>query len=177
MGDAASGGTDMLAATGGAGLPSAGDSGSSGGFSKAGGLSIASLGLSAFSGIEKAQGTAAADEFQVGKAERAADFGRLQAGLTDSVMREQLNTTLSNIDVIRAASRTDPTSPTGAAIESYDSKIANRQRTTALLNINAQVSEDEASASYLHKAGLDAVANANLNAGLSIPTAVAKAMV
>lgn len=174
MGDAAPGGTDMLAATGGAGLPSA--SGGLGG-SPAGALSIASLGLGVFSSLSKGSATKASDDFQADKAERAADFGKLQAGLTDSVMREQLNTTLSNIEVIRAASHTDPTSPTGAAIESYDSKIANRQRTTALLNINSQVSEDEASANYLRQAGDFAVSQSYLDAGVKVAGAVGKAFV
>lgn len=138
-------------------------------------MSIASLGLGAFSGIQKARGTQAADEFQAAKAKRAADFGRLQAGLTDTVMRENFNTMISNIDVIRAAAHADPTSPTGAAIEAHDKMISDRSRTAALLTIKSQIDEDEASAAYLHKAGLDAVANANLMAGLSIPAAVAKA--
>jgi hypothetical protein len=174
MGDAASSGTDMLAATNGAGLPGGP---SKGGFSAAGGLSIASLGLGVFSSLTKGQATKASDEFQASKAERAAEFGKLQAGLTDSVMREQLNTTLSNIDVIRAAARTDPTSPTGAAIEAYDSKIANRQRTAALLSINSQVAEDEASAKYLRQAGDYAVSQSYLDAGIKVAGAIGKAFI
>lgn len=168
MGDAAD---DALSdATGGAtdSLPS---------FSGAGAASIASLGLGAFSSIKKGQGTKAADDFQAGKAERAAAFGKLQAGQTDAVMRENLNTMISNIDVIRAAAKADPTSPTGAAIEAHDKMISDRQRTTALLNINSQVSEDEASAAYLRKAGDYAVSQSYLDAGIKVGSAVAKAFI
>lgn len=145
-------------------------------FSPAGAASIASLGLGVFSSITKGQGTKAADDFQAAKAERAAAFGKLQAGQTDAVMREQLNTTISNIDVIRSASRVDPSSPTTAAIEARDSMVANRQRQTALLNINSQVSEDEASAAYLRKAGDYAVSQSYLDAGIKVGSAVAKGL-
>lgn len=148
------------------------------GLSKGGaasGASIASLGLSAFSSITKGQGTQAADEFQAAKAERAAQFGRLQAELTDTTMREQLNTTLSNIDVIRAAGRVDPTSPTTAAIEAHNTMLSDRQRTAALLNIKSQISEDEASAKYLHEAGDYALKMGYVDAGVKVGGAVAKA--
>src|SRR6202022_1667893 len=74
------------------------------------------------------------------------------AGLTDTTMRENLNTTLSNIEVIRSAARIDPTSPTTAAVESFETMKSDRQRPAALVSINAQVAEDEASAAYLKQA-------------------------
>lgn len=181
MGDAADsgGGVETMPD----GLPTQAGAGDSGGlfggksFSPAGAASIASLGLSAFSSLSKGKATKAADDFSADKAERAAAFGKLQAGLTDTVMREQLNTTLSNIEVIRAAARVDPTSPTTAAIEARDSYVANRQRNTALLNIRSQVSEDEASAAYLRKAGDYAVTQSYLDAGIKVGSAAAKAFI
>jgi hypothetical protein len=151
--------------------PSAGG----GGGVAAGPLSIASLGLSAYSSIAKGQGTQAADQMQAERAERAAAFGKLQAGLTDTVMRENLNTTLGNIEVIRAASHIDPTSPTTAAIEDRQSMISDRQRTAALLSIKSQVSEDEASAKYLRDAGDYALSMGYLDAGVKIAGGVGKA--
>lgn len=144
--------------------------------SGASGLSIASLGLGALSSVEKGRGEAAADEFQAAKAERAAQFGKLQAGLTDTVMREQLNTTLSNIDVIRAAAKADPGSIETGFIEDYSSKISDRQRTAALLSIKSQVQEDEASAQYLHALGEDALLRGETNAALKIPAAALAGM-
>jgi hypothetical protein len=172
MGEA-SNSTDMLAATNGAGLP-----GGPGGLNLSGasGASIGSAALSAFGAITKAQGTKAADDFQASKAERAAEFGKLQAGLTDTVMREQLNTTLSNIDVIRAAAHTDPTSPTTAALEDKQSMLSDRQRNAALLTINSQVAEDQASAKYLRASGEYALDMGYLNAGIGIAGSVAKGL-
>lgn len=167
--------SDMLEAAGGAGLPREGGGGAS--FSPAGGLSIASLGLGVFSSLSKGQATKAADEFQASRAERAAQFGKLQADLTDTAMREQLNTTLANIDVIRSAARVDPTSPTTAAIEAREGAVSDRQRTAALLSIRSQVSEDEASARYLREAGDYALNQSYLDAGIKIASAAGKAFV
>jgi hypothetical protein len=140
----------------------------------ASGSSIGSAALGAYSAITKGQATQAADEAQAARAERAAEFGKMQAGLTDTVMREQLNTTLSNIDVIRAAAHTDPTSNTGVAVEAYQSKISDRQRTAALANINQQVAQDTADADYLRKAGQYALNQGYIGAGIQVASAVAQ---
>jgi hypothetical protein len=125
----------------------------------AAGTSIAGLGLSAYSSVlggeakkEELGFQASQYDMQAQRAKRAADFGRMQAGLTDTVARENLNTTLGNIEVIRAAAHVDPTSPTTAAIESFETMKSDRARTAALTTINAQVAEDEASAAYLKQA-------------------------
>lgn len=159
--------TNMNASPSGAGMPS---------FSGASGLSIASLGLSAYSSIAKGQGTQAADEMQADRAERAAQFGKLQANLTDTVARENLNTTLSNIDVIRAASHADPTSPTAVAFEDRQRMLSERQRTSALLTINSQVAEDQASAKYLREAGDYALKMGYVDAGVKVAGAIAKGL-
>src|SRR5882757_5820818 len=95
-----------------------GSSGSGGGGSAAGGNSLTSIGLSAYSTILQSQGTAAADEFQASKLETAATYGELKAVQTGGQMTRSLNNTLGNIDAVRAAAHTDPTSPTGAKIRS-----------------------------------------------------------
>ena len=68
----------------------------------AGVASVAGLALSAGSSVMKGEGEQAAANFKAAQAERAADFGRMQASLTDTDYRERLNTTLANIEVIRA---------------------------------------------------------------------------
>ncbi len=177
MGDAADsgGGVETMAD----GLPTQAGGGGfdMGGFSPAGASSIAALGLSAFSSITKGKATKAADDFQASKAERAAEFGKLQAGLTGAVMQEQLDTTMSNIEVIRSAARVDQSSPTTAAILAHEKMVGDRSRNAALLNINSQVAEDEASARYLRKAGDYAVSQSYLDAGIKIGGAVAKAFI
>lgn len=92
------------------------------------------------------------EEMQAQRAERSATLGRTQADLTDATLRDQLATTLGNISVIRAAGHIDPSSPTSAAVMGYEARKADLQREAALTSIHAQVTEDEASAAYLHKA-------------------------
>jgi hypothetical protein len=137
--------------------------------------SLASTGLSAFASIKRGEGTQAADEFQAAKAERAAQFGRAQADITDSVMRERLNTTLANIDVIRGATHTDPTSPTGSNVAEYNRMLAERQRLAAVTSIRGQAAEDEASAKYLREAGKYALTQGYISAGIDVFSGAAKA--
>lgn len=137
---------------------------------------MASLALTAAGTISKGQGVQAADEMQAAKAEQAAEFGKLQAGLTDTVMRENLNTTLGNISVIRAAGNIDPTSPTTAAIEDRQSQISNRQRNASLVSINAQVASDQASAAYLHQAGAFALKQSYLGAAAGVFGGISKGL-
>lgn len=146
------------------------------GAAAAGASSMASLALTAAGTISKGQGEKAADEMQAAKAEQAAEFGKLNAGLTDSVMRENLNTTLGNIDVIRAAGNIDPTSPTTAAIEDRQSQVSNRQRNAALVSINAQVASDQASAAYLRQAGSFALKQSYLGAAAGVLGGIGKGL-
>jgi hypothetical protein len=125
-----------------------------GGFSPgASGTSLLALGLSACGDVEKGAATQASDEFQADKAAEHAKFGRLQADLADTSYREKLNTTLGNIDAVRAASHVDPTSPTTQAVEGWQTEISNRQRLAAVGTERAQAASDDASAAYLRQAG------------------------
>lgn len=137
--------------------------------------SIAGLGLSAYSTIAKGQGAKSSYEAQADRAARAAEFGKLQAEQTDLHFRDELNTTLGNIDVIRAAAHIDPTSPTTAAVEDRQRMLSDRQRMTSLLSIKSQVSEDEASSAYLRKAGDFALTQSYIKAGVDAVGAVGKA--
>jgi hypothetical protein len=144
------------------------------GVAAAGASSMASLALTAMGTISAGQGADAADQMKADQAERAADFGKLQATLTDTTMRENLNTTLGNIEAIRAAGNIDPTSPTTAAVLDRQTQISNRQRTAADVSINSQVEADEASASYLRQAGSFAVTQSYLQAAAGVAGGVAK---
>lgn len=138
--------------------------------------SVASLGLGAASTVMKGEGDKAAANFKADKAEEAARFGREQAELTDVTMRERLNTTLANIDVIRAAAHIDPTSPTTVAVEDWQRTISNRQRNAAMVTAKAQASSDEASAKYLREAGDFALTQSYLGAAAGIAGGVAKGL-
>src|ERR1700677_403674 len=120
-----------------------GSSGSGGGGgSGAGGMSLASAGLSAYSTILQSQGTASADEYQATKLETAATYGDLKAVQTGAQMTRNLNTTLGNIDAVRAAANTDPNSPTGAAVRDNQEAIGNQNRAITVDSILAQSTQD-----------------------------------
>lgn len=140
----------------------------------AGIASIASLALTATGDIAKGSATKAADEFQADRATRAAQFGEMQATLTDTTMRENLNTTLGNIEAVRAAAGIDPTSPTTAALMDRSTQLSDRQRMAAVGSIKAQSAEDLASADYLRKAGDFAVTQSYLSAATDVAGGVAK---
>lgn len=118
-----------------------------------GGASIASIGLTAFSAFEKGQGDEAAADYKAARLEQAARFGKVQAAQTDAQLSEQLNTTLGNIDAVRAAANIDPTSPTSAAIRDKQEFVSDRARTTSVNNILRQSAQNEADANYTRQAG------------------------
>jgi len=128
-----------------------GSSGGGGG-SAAGGNTLASIGLSAYSTMLKAEGVATANEWQASKLENAAKYGELKAVQTGAQMSRSLNTTLGNIEAVRAAARADPNSPTGAAILDEQQQIGTEQRLTTVNSILAQASQDRADAKYYKSA-------------------------
>lgn len=141
----------------------------------AGASSIASMALTATGDIMKGSATKASDDFQADRAERAAQFGQTQAMLTDTTMRENLNTTLGNIEAVRAAANVNPTSPTTVALMDRSTELSNRQRTAAVGSIKAQAAEDQASADYLRKAGDFAVTQSYISAGADVAGGLFKA--
>lgn len=149
---------------------------------------LASVGFGAGSSIAKGYGEqAAADtragkaEFDAQRAERAAEFGRIQANQTDAGLREELQTTLANIDAIRASSNIMPGSPTGEAIKDRESYISDRQRRAKVTSIMAQADEDQRTATYdrsvaayERSVGRQAVLMGYLGAGSSLTGGFAK---
>jgi len=133
--------------------------------------SLASLGLSFAGGMDKAtadimkgEAVNAQDQYQADQAEEAARFGRLQAGLTDVTMRENLTKTISSIDAMRAAGNVDPSSPTTATIEDWNRMLSDRQRTAAVVTARSQAAMEDASAAYLRQAGQFAMTTAGMSA-------------
>lgn len=150
-----------------------GQAGSSSG--SASGTSVASLGLTIASDITSGSSTKSADDFKAAQAERAAEFGITQANLTDVTMRENLNTTLGNIESIRAAANVDPSSPTTAALMERNTALSDRQRTATVVTERAQAADDLASADYLKRAGDFAVKQSYLKSATDVASALAKA--
>lgn len=140
----------------------------------AGGTSILGLGLGAASSIMKGEGTKSADDFKAAQLERSAVYGKLKAEQTDGQMSEQLNTTLGNIDVIRAASNNDPTSPTGIAVKQRQEFLGDRSRTIQVDSILAQAAQDQADANYMRDAGDFALKSSYLDAATGVAQGAAK---
>jgi hypothetical protein len=142
----------------------------------ASGLSVAATGLKAFGDITKAQGTKSVDEFQAAQLERAAQYGELKAVQTNAQLTRNMNITLGHIDAVRAAARTDITSPTGAAVRDYTEEQMTEQKEIQVGNILSQVKQQEADAAYLRYAGNQALLTGEITAGADVLGAVGGAL-
>lgn len=124
--------------------------------------------LSAQSAQLQAAGVAGGDTFQAEKLDNAATYGELKAAQTGGQMSRQLNQTLGNIDAVRAAANTDPTSPTGAAFRDNQETIGTEQRTTTVNSIVAQSNQDTADAAYQRQAAGQALLAGDISASVAI---------
>lgn len=151
-----------------------GASGSSGGSgaTPAGGVSIASAGLSAYSTILSSQGTASGDEYQAQKLDTAATYGDLKAVQTGGQMTRNLNNTLGNIDAVRAAAGNDPTSPTGGVIRDNAEAIGTDQKNITVDSILAQSTQERSDADYYRHAASNALLAGDVSAAAGILKAV-----
>jgi hypothetical protein len=142
----------------------------------AGGLSIASAGLSAYSTVLKGEGTQAADEYQAESLTRAANVGTTKAAQTGAQLTQRLNNTLGNIDAVRAAMHTDPSSPTGAAIRDTAESYGDTQKAITVDNILEQSNQDTSDAAYLRAAGAYALQTSEVGAAASFLGAASKGL-
>lgn len=150
-----------------------GSPGSSGGASSAGGNSLASIGLSAYSTILQAQGVAAGDEYQASKLETAATYGDLKAAQTGGQMTRSLNQTLGNIDAVRAAANADPNSPSGAVLRDNQETIGNEQKGIVVNSILAQSTQDRNDAAYYKSTANDALMSGYIGAAAGVAKGLA----
>lgn len=171
MGEAATAGPTS---TGGAPLSSVSQLGLTNG-NAAAGLAGGSAALGAVSTIMKGEGTQAADDMQADQLTQAAQFGETQAKLTDTTMRQNLTTTLGNIEAVRAAANVDPNSPTSVAMMDQSTQRSDMQRMAAVGSIRQQDETDIASSDYLKQAGDFAVTQSYIGAAAGVATAAAKA--
>lgn len=139
----------------------------------AGSGSLASAGLGAVATMMQAQGTADADNYQAGRLDVAAQYGDLKATQTSAQMTRSLNTTLGNIDAVRAAARADPNSPTGAAFRDTQETLGNDQKSIAVGNITAQSWQQRQDAAYYRAAASNAMTAGALGAGAGLLKAIA----
>lgn len=134
----------------------------------AAGVSLASAGLSAYSSIESGKAQSAADTYKAEMLDQAAQYGDLKATQTNAQMTNNLNITLGHIDAVRAAAKTDPTSPTGAAVRDYAEQVGTEEKGTTVSNIMEQATTDEENAAYLRSASSDALLSGDLGAVSSL---------
>lgn len=130
----------------------------------ASGSSLASIGFSAYGKYLEGRGAKAADEYKAERLERAAQIGRAAATQSGAQYSEELATTLGNIDSIRAAARTDPTSPTGVAVRDRQEMLGMRAKATDRANREAQIEQQETDARYLRYAGKQAMLGGTVGA-------------
>jgi hypothetical protein len=139
--------------------------GTSGSGAGASGNSMASLGFQAAAAGVSAIGTSEGDQFRASELEEQAQYGDFKGKQVNAQMTRNLTMTLGNIDAVRAAARTDPTSPTGAAVRDFVDTTGTEQRNIKVDSIMAQAQMDEANAAYLRSASSTALLSGALTAG------------
>jgi hypothetical protein len=140
------------------------------------GASLAAAGFQAFGDIVSSRGIAAADTFKANMLQANAQRGQVaavQAGASES---EKLANTLGNIDAVRAAARTDPTSPTGAAVRDWSETLGNTQKSITIDNIMAQSRQQQDEAAFLKASAKTALLSGYINAGADTLKAIAPAL-
>lgn len=131
-------------------------------------LSLASVGLSVAGTMTQAQGTANADTYKSEVLQQQAQYGELKATQTNAQLTRNLTMTLGNIDAVRAAAHTDPTSPTGAAVRDYVEQTAIDQKNIKVNSITQQAQMDEGNSAYLRTASSEALLAGDLSAGAGV---------
>jgi hypothetical protein len=140
------------------------------------GLAIAGAGLNAYGDVLKGQGVKAGDEFKASMLEQSAQRGEAAAVEVGAEYSRKLAMDLGNIDAIRGAMHTDPTSPAGAAIRDFHEEAGLTQKAIAVDNITAQARQQQAEAAYLRQAGQQALLASYVGAGADILGGVGKGL-
>ena len=139
------------------------------------GASIASVGLSSYADILKGEAVQSSDIFRAQQLENAAARGRVAAVQTGAAESMKIASDLGNVDAIRAAARTDPTSPTGAAVRDWHEQLGLTRKAIDVDQLMAQAAQEDVSAQYLRQAGKQALMMGYLNVGTDVASALAKA--
>jgi hypothetical protein len=111
-------------------------------------LAIAGTGLQIMGGLSAANAQAAGYRHSAAQAERRALAARTAADQTSAFMRDELTTTLGNIEAIRAAAGVTLDSPTGMAIYEREKKESDRQRNVKVGNLLSQAAMSDSDADF-----------------------------
>ena len=130
------------------------------------GLSLASTGLKAYGDYEQGKGTAAGDQYKSQILDQQAQVGELKSVQVNAQDTRNLGITLGHIDAVRSAARTDPTSPTGAAVRGTVENTGTEQKDIRVNSIMAQAQQDEESAAYLRASGNQALLSGKVRSAI-----------
>jgi hypothetical protein len=125
-------------------------------------MSLAATGFAMASEYTKSRGEAAAEKFKAEELEQQAQYGELKATQTNAQMTRNLAISLGRLDAIRAASHTDPSSPTGAAVRGFIEERGTEAKGITVENILQQSRMDEANAAYMRSAASNALLSGDI---------------
>jgi hypothetical protein len=107
------------------------------------------IGLTVASTMVGAYGEAQGQKFEAAQKKQQAEAGRIAADQTDTVLNQELTSTLASIRSIRASAGADPNSATTRAIMDEETRTQNRTRRIERGNRLRQANMDDASAKFL----------------------------
>ncbi|MBD9540106.1 hypothetical protein IB276_11640 [Ensifer sp. ENS04] len=99
-------------------------------------------------GLVNAYGSYQAGNHAAAQSQRAAQVGRINADQVDASYRDELNSTIANINSIRASAGVGANSPTGRAIEADQQRISDRDRRIEVGSKRMQATQDEQDAKF-----------------------------
>jgi len=138
-------------------------------------ISLAATGLSAAGSMAGAEGQAKADEFQAQQAINAAEYGRVKAAQTGTIMTQNMQTMLGHIQAVRASGGADPRSPTTAAILGRQEQLATNEKNIRVGDIQNQVRSDVQGSQMYTSMAKDALTAGMLGAAGSLASGAAGA--
>lgn len=99
-------------------------------------------------GLVSAYGQYQAGNHAAAQSQRAAQVGRINADQVDASYRDELNSTIANINSIRASAGVGANSPTGRAIEADQQRVSDRDRRIEVGSKRMQATQDEQDARF-----------------------------
>lgn len=137
-------------------------------------LSVISLASQVGGTLMQAQGQAAGAKAQQLKAQKAAQIARVQADQADTAYRDELRTTLANIDTIRASANVPVDSPTSFAIRDKAREDSDAQRIRKVAGINMQANQYDQDAAFYGSAARNYITAGLVGAGGQLAGGIGK---
>jgi hypothetical protein len=127
-------------------------------------MAIGGMALQGVSTMMGAKGEAAGMQYDAQKADRAAKVARIEADQTQTVLTNELNTTISNIRAVRASTGANPDSPTSRAIIDGETKVSEREQRIRRGNSMMQAAQSEDDARFYRSASKKVLRGAAIGA-------------